>query len=87
MLALVLAACAVFRYTPHRQPTQEQAANTTGRISAEGIKNRIRNTTQATYTPSKLLLILQDSLSIKQDKYTEANTIEERKNEKEKEID
>ena len=87
MFALVLAACALSRDTPHRQPKQKQEANTSGRISEEGIKNPTGNTTQATYTPSKLLLKLQDSLSIKQDKYTEANTIEERKNEKEKEID
>jgi len=82
MLALVLAACAVFRYTPHRQPTQEQAANTSGRISEEGIKSPTGNTPQATYTPYKLLLLLQSSLIIKQDKYTEANIMEEKNNEK-----
>ena len=57
-------------YTTHRQPTQKQAANTSGRISEEGIKNPTGNTKQATYTPYNLLLILQSSLIIKQDKYT-----------------
>ena len=87
MRALVLAACAVFRYTPHRQPTQEQAANTSGRISEEGIKNPTGNTPQATYTTSKILLILQSRLRSKQGKYTEASIDEEKENEKENGID
>ena len=49
--------------------------------------NPTGNTKQATYTPYKPLLLLQSSLIIKQDKYTEANIMEEKKNEKENEID
>ena len=64
-----------------------QTASTNGRINEEGIKSPTGNTSQATYTPSKLLLILRSSLKMKQDKYTEANRIEEKKNEKDNEID
>ena len=70
-----------------KQPTQKQAANTSRRFSEEGITNPTGNTKQATSTPFKLLLILQSSLIIKQDKYTDANVIEEKKDEKEKGID
>ena len=87
MLALVLAACALFRYTLQRQPKQKQAANTSGRISEEGIKIPTGSTTQATYTPSKILLILQSRLRSKQGKYTEASIDEEKENEKENGID
>ena len=40
--------------TRHKKPTQKQAANTSGRISEEGMKNPTGNAAQATETPSTL---------------------------------
>ena len=82
----MLAACALFRYTLHKQPTQKPAADTSTRISEEGITNPTCNTQQAAETPSKLLLILQACSNITRDIYGEADIIQDNKNEKEKDI-